>query len=170
MVVFVRKCPQIDDGPLIFSIASMTSHLTVIVPSSPHLLFLNSRLMQPFYLSLIISYFSPLTTTTTSSHDSKTSLSDRQSSSYLDRHQYQRSNLSSVEDNLSSVEDLRHIEGVLGIAGLMITSIIYCVLQHTYSNEMFHFGMKIRVSSTSVIYRKVNDSTHCKSLSSCVLT
>ncbi|KAL1450164.1 hypothetical protein WDU94_002614 [Cyamophila willieti] len=94
------------------------------------------RLIQPFYLSLIISYFTP------NSHDSKTILSDHRELS------------ESPEQFRQKSDELRILEGVLGVVGMMISLLIYCVVQHTYSNEMFHFGMKIRVSSTSVIYRK----------------
>lgn len=119
----------------------------------PTILFLSIHsLAQPYFLNLIIGCISPKSSRTLRISPG-TSEPLRPSSERIGEDRF---NSSLFDDATEIPDDFRSDELVIGLGGLLGCLTMYTVIMHHFANAVFHMGMKLRVSSTSVIYRKVN--------------
>lgn len=70
----------------------------------------------------------------------------------------------SVEAVISQSDELGQdrVNGYLANGGLLGSITLYCVILHALAIEKLHMGMKLRVASTSLVYRKVTSVANKK--------
>lgn len=107
-----------------------------------------SSLLQPFYLKLIIVSFSP--STTTQSPRIPDAIPREFPPSFGPTSPVSANSSEDASVGLSELQS-----AYVGIFGLLGCLSLYCVVLHTYAIEVFHMGMKLRVSSCALVYRKV---------------
>lgn len=108
---------------------------------------------QPYLLGRVISYFSPGQPASVNStlpvSENATSLGGGITSVRLE--------LSDATERISHVETTL-TEAVLFAMGVCLSILLSNILLHGFMMSMFHLGMKARVGSCSLIYRKVGAS------------